>query len=126
MPDRRRLLVIDDDRKIAQAVAVRLKAAGYDVRIAHDGDAGLTAVAEQLPDAIVLDLRMPIRDGLSVLHALRAQEETADVPVVVLSASAVDKNSALHAGAQYFLPKPHDSKLLLASIESALGNHVAP
>jgi len=126
MLKRSQLLVIDDDRKIAKAVSVRLQAAGYEVRVAHDGEAGLAAAIEQVPDAIVLDLRMPKLDGMSVLNELRAREHTRHVPVVVLSASAVDKSSALDAGAHYFLSKPHDPKVLLASIDSALGRRVAP
>lgn len=120
MPERPRLLVIDDDRQIAEAVAVRLRAASYDVQCAHDGQTGVAAAMQRIPSAIVLDIRMPKLDGFAVLSKLREQEHTREVPVVVLSASAVDERKALDAGAFCFLPKPYDPQLLLASISSAL------
>lgn len=123
MPEKPRMLVIDDDRKIAQAVAVRLRAAGFDVQFASDGEEGLAAVIEQLPDAIVLDIRMPKLDGLGVLAKLREQERTRRIPAVVLSASAVDESKALDAGAFCFLPKPYDPQALLAAIDMALKQH---
>ncbi len=124
MPERPRLLIVDDDRRIAQAVAMRLKAAGYDVQSAHDGEAGLAAATEQLPDLVVLDIRMPKIDGLSVLARLREQEQTRHIQVIVLSACAVDECRALDAGAFCFLPKPYDPQTLLDSISAALNSDI--
>ena len=120
MSKRQRLLIIDDDRKITQALSVRIGAVGYDVQVVHDGEAGLEAIDRQIPDAIVLDLRMPKLDGFGVLAALRRQERTRHIPVIVLSASAVDEGKSLNAGAFCFLSKPYDPQTLLASIKSAL------
>ena len=126
MPDRPRLLIVDDDRQIVKAVSMRFRAAGYDVQCVHDGEAGLKAATEQVPSAIVLDVRMPKLDGLSVLTKLREQERTRCIPVIILSASAVDKGRALDAGAFCFLPKPYDAKILLASVASSLTHISTP
>ena len=119
MPDKLRILVVDDDRAIVQAISVRLRAAGYDVLTAFDGSAGLASATTNRPDTIVLDIRMPGLDGLTVLTKLREQDETKDIPVVMLSASVVDQRNALDIGAQFFLEKPYDAKTLVAAVESA-------
>jgi len=113
-------LVVDDDWKIAQAVAIRARAMGCEVFTAHDGEAGLKEALANRPDAIILDLQMPKRDGLSVLSALRAREDTKHIPVIVLSASTADTSVALEAGALRFLSKPYDPRILTATIDSAL------
>lgn len=121
MPDKN-LLIIDDDREIVQALTVRLQAAGYRTFVAFDGQEGLDIAAANRPDAIVLDVRMPGLDGLSALTRLRRQKATADLPVVMLSASAVDAKRALALGADYFLEKPYNSSGLLAAIQSAVAS----
>lgn len=120
MPDKPIILIADDDVKIAQAVGLRLQAAGYEVHRVHDGISALEATHAHNPHALVLDLRMPGMDGFSVLARLREIDETQDIPVIVLSASAVDERRALDAGAYCFLPKPYDPQTLLRSISSAL------
>jgi DNA-binding response OmpR family regulator len=126
LPGVPQLLIIDDDRKIVQAVRVRLLAAGYDVQSAHDGEAGLAAAMQAVPDTIVLDLRMPKLDGLGVLARLRDNDQLKHIPVIVLSASAVDECKALDAGAFCFLPKPYDPPTLLQAVSAALNLGVRP
>lgn len=122
-----RVLLVDDDRDIARGTGIRLRAAGYEVAFAHDGQAGLAAALESRPDAIVLDMRMPVMDGITVLRELRRREETAAIPVVVLSASVVEKgrHRALNLGARYFLQKPYDAEQLLDAVRAAIAP-VAP
>jgi len=120
MSEPQRVLIVDDDRKIVQAISVRLRSEGYDVQAAFDGEAGLAAATQQVPDVIVLDIRMPKLDGLSLLAKLREHAQTMRIPVIVLSASAVDEVKALDAGAYCFLPKPYDPQTLLHSVASAL------
>ena len=116
-----RVLVIDDDRKIAHAICVRLRSAGYEVQTAYDGETGLTAVTEWIPQLIVLDIRMPKMNGLSLLMKLRECTQTERIPVIVLSACAVEEGKALDAGAFCFLAKPYDPPTLLRTVASALG-----
>lgn len=126
MSDKRRVLLVDDDREIVRGVGIRLRAAGYEVLTAFDGQAGLQAAQENRPDAIVLDIRMPVMDGLTMLGKLRECPETRAIPVVVLSASAVaqGKSKALELGARYFLEKPYDPKSLVEAVGSAIAESV--
>ncbi|TWT40465.1 Response regulator ArlR [Phycisphaerae bacterium RAS1] len=122
MPEKKRILLVDDDRDIARGVAIRLRAEGFDVTVTYDGEEGLSAALEAAPDAIVLDMRMPVVDGLTVLRKLREHPETIDIPVVVLSASVVEKGrvEALNLGARYFLEKPFDAPRLIDAIRAVL------
>ena len=122
MSAKRRILLVDDDHEIVRGVGIRLRAAGYDVLTAYDGGAGLQAAQEHLPDAIVLDVRMPVMDGMTVLSKLRESSNTRGIPVIILSASGVGKGKsrALELGARYFLEKPYDPKCLLDAIRSAI------
>ena len=116
----KRVLVVDDELDVAGAIQSRLVASGYEVSLAHDGIAGLAAVQEHQPDAILLDIRMPKMDGLSVLNRLKANADTASTPVIVLSASLQDKQVVLDNGANFFIQKPFESGSLLAALDASL------
>lgn len=120
---RRRVLLVDDDRDIARGARVRLEAKGFDVVTAYDGQEGLERAILDPPDAIVLDLLMPKKDGLSMLADLREREDTRDVPVVVLTAGGVETNRARAnaLGARYFISKPHDSERLVRVLCALVG-----
>lgn len=124
MPDARRVLLVDDDRRILQAVGIRLRAVGYEALMATDGPTGIEAAAVHQPDAIVLDVRMPRMTGLEVLAELRKSDATRDIPVVMLSASLVDQNEAIARGARYFLQKPYDAKMLVTALDEVTGKTV--
>ena len=117
MSEKPTVLIVDDERAIARAVEIRLRAQGYDVLLAHDGAEGLDVAERQQPDAIVLDVRMPVMDGMEVLARLATQKETKDIPVVIASASMVDRARALDMGARFFLEKPYDFQALSCAIE---------
>lgn len=120
MVGRKRVLVIDDEREIAQGACLRLKCAGYDTLTAADGQAGVDAAVTEQPDAILLDVRMPRMDGLTALGQLRLRADTRHIPVVMLSASLVDKPAALDSGARFFLTKPYDASTLIAAVSTAV------
>jgi DNA-binding response OmpR family regulator len=80
-----RVLLIDDDEEAAEMYRSRLAADGYAVSVAHDGQQGLDMVSSESPDLIYLDLRLPRKDGFSVLEQLRKDPRTATVPVIILS-----------------------------------------
>lgn len=117
-----RVLIIDDERFIAQALTIRLRAAGYDVHWAFDGASGIAAAAKWRPDVILLDIRMSGMDGFEVNRRLRAQPNLASTPVIFLSANVQEsaRQAALAAGAHAFLTKPYESKDVLAAIRSGL------
>ncbi len=99
---------------------MRLQFAGYSVISAEDGKDALDRIDLQKPDAIVMDLRMPRTDGLSALISLKSRSDTSPIPVVMVSASVVDKRKALDAGARFFIAKPYNWCDLLAAIEVSL------
>jgi DNA-binding response OmpR family regulator len=115
---RKRVLVVDDDKDIVSGLSVRLEAAGYEVFSAYDGAAGYDAALATHPDAMILDMRMPVMDGLSMLAKLRERAETRTTPVIVLSASLRDHQMALDMGARYFLDKPCDPRTLLTALHT--------
>lgn len=118
MGEIRQILVVDDDREITRGLSYRLRAKGYEVKTAHGGEQGLTMANEHTPDAIVLDIRMPDVDGLTVLSRLKEDSQTSEIPVIMCSASLVDQKDALDRGASFFVQKPFDAPVLLAAIEA--------
>ncbi|MEP6559476.1 MAG: response regulator [Nakamurella sp.] len=114
-----RVLVVDDDRPLARALAINLRAHGYDVTVAHDGRAALTEAARAHPAVVVLDLGLPDLDGVEVLAGIRGWSA---VPVIVLSArsTSAEKVSALDAGADDYVTKPFGMDELLARIRAAV------
>jgi CheY-like chemotaxis protein len=118
---RRTVLVIDDEEQVRNVVKRYLTEAGFDVRTAADGRQALEMVQSQSqPDAIVLDLLMPVMSGFEVLSALRIIPAWATIPVVVLSAST--DYSAEHLGAAVLLQKPFIGASLTAAVEAALAS----
>jgi len=113
------VLVIDDEVQIRRLLRVTLEAAGYALREAENGEAGLREVAFRRPDAIVLDLGLPDVPGLDVLKRLR---EWSQAPVLVLSVlgQEADKVAALDAGADDYLTKPFGGGELLARLRVLL------
>ncbi len=113
MNNGRTILIVDDDEEIVRGAVVRLRAAGYQTRTAFNGAEALASLRHTRPDAILLDVRMPIVDGLTVLKELQADRDTYWVPVIMLSASLWDQRKALNAGARFFLAKPYRGSELL-------------
>ncbi len=119
---RRRILLVDDDADIRTGTRVRLESAGYEVFCASDGEEALNMAVASHPDLIVLDVRMPGMDGLTALGKLQSLAETSDIPVVMLSASVFDQQSALDGGARFFMKKPYFAPRLLAAVNAAIAD----
>jgi len=119
--ERPRVLLIDDDLMIVQALTLRLTSAGHEVLAAHDGAQGLAEMKRQRPDLVLLDIRMPGMDGLTMLKRVREDEALRQIPVIVLSASHDDRKQALELGARFFLEKPYDPNILKMTVAGALG-----
>ncbi len=115
-----RILVVDDDRSLRDALRRALTLAGYDVELAESGQEGLTRIAADEPDAVVLDVGMPGIDGLDVCRRLRAAGNR--VPVLMLTAreSVEDRIDGLDAGADDYLAKPFDVGELKARLRALL------
>ncbi len=113
------ILVVEDESSIASFVSLYLKNAGYTVRTASTGSAGLAEVAASNPALIVLDLMLPDIDGIEVCKRIR---QTSDVPILMLTArdEDVDKIIGLEVGADDYLTKPFNPRELVARIKSIL------
>jgi two-component system, cell cycle response regulator DivK len=110
------ILVVDDDADSRLIYSEYLRAQGWLTFTAADGRSALDKVAELAPDAIVLDLAMPRVDGWTVLKHLRESSWTADIPVVVVTASIVARDQAFQAGCDAFLLKPCPPETLLLQL----------
>ena len=115
-----KVLVVEDDRSLAKVLAYNLNQAGYEVRSAYDGQDALTQARLQLPDVIVLDVMIPIVDGLEVCRRLRANEETASTAIVMLTAKGeeTDQLVGFTVGADDYVTKPFSVKILLQRIKA--------
>ena len=115
-----RILVVDDDGPVRESLRRSLSFNGYDVELAGDGLEALQAVADQRPDAIVLDVMMPRMDGLETCRRLRAAGD--DLPVLMLTAREMvsDRVAGLDAGADDYLAKPFALEELLARLRALL------
>jgi DNA-binding response OmpR family regulator len=114
-----RILLIDDDSRLAAMVSEYLGGAGYRVSLAANGASGLERLAKEPYDALVLDLSLPDMDGLEVCRRLRARW---DLPVLMLTArgDAMDRVVGLELGADDYLPKPFEPRELLARLKAIL------
>ncbi|HMG29975.1 MAG TPA: response regulator transcription factor [Jiangellaceae bacterium] len=119
-----RVLVVDDEPTLVRALAINLRARGWEVVSAHDGRSALEMAAGKHPDVVVLDLGLPDLDGVEVIRGLRGWTR---VPIIVLSArqDSDDKVEALDAGADDYVTKPFGMDELLARLRAAI-RRVAP
>ena len=113
------VLVVEDDRNIAELLQLYLEKDGYAVTIATDGGQGLTKFRGIKPDLVLLDVMMPVMDGWSVCRAIRAESQT---PVIMLTAKGEtdDKVHGLKSGADDYITKPFEMREVLARIEAVL------
>ena len=119
-----KILIVEDEVKIARFVTLELEHEGYEVQAAHDGRTGLTLCERWQPDLLILDLMLPELSGIEVCRRLR---QTSDVPIIMLTArdSVVDKVSGLDSGADDYITKPFAIEELLARIRVNLKKHRA-
>lgn len=118
----RKILVVDDETVLADTIAYNLEQEGYQVITAADGTSALNAVHNEHPDLIVLDIMLPGVDGLEVCRQLRREDDTATVPIIMLTAKSdeIDKVVGLEVGADDYVTKPFGRRELLARVRALL------
>jgi two-component system response regulator MprA len=118
-----RVLIVEDEAAVREALRTALELEGYDVLVAADGETGLHAVEDQAPDAVVLDRMLPGADGLAVARRLRADHNP--VPILMLTARGAvgDRVAGLDAGADDYLVKPFALEELFARLRALLRRH---
>jgi len=119
---KKRLLVVEDNFRLLQAINVCLTKAGFEVMTARDGNAALERVAETIPDLIVSDIMMPGMDGFSLAAQIRANPRTDLIPIVFLTARETrqDRIAGFKVGIDAYLVKPFEPDELVAAIENIL------
>ena len=117
-----KVLLIEDDIQIQELVRYNLEKEGVAVLTASDGEQGLDLARREKPDVIILDLTIPVIDGYDVCKILRAQKDTAAIPIIILSArnDVADKVIGLELGADDYITKPFSPRELSARIKARL------
>ena len=113
------ILIIEDERRIANWIKVYFERAGFTAEVAHDGQAGLSAARSLAPDLIVLDLMLPRLDGIAVCNILRRES---DVPIIMLTAreTHADRIKGLDSGADDYIVKPFNPDEVVARAKAVL------
>jgi DNA-binding response OmpR family regulator len=120
----RRILVVDDDEDIRKVVSHNLETEGYAVDTAEGGDEAMEVVKRHAPDLVILDIMMPVRDGYDVLAEIRANPDTAELPVVLLTAKRAESDiwEGWSSGADYYMTKPFEVGELLRFVKYVFGH----
>jgi CheY-like chemotaxis protein len=118
----KRILLADDEEDIKTVVTMFLQSEGYEVATAFDGLDALEKIRSEKPDLILLDIMMPVLDGYEVCKRLKADPQTANIPIVMLSAAAhtTSISRALSAGAVDYIVKPFEPEKLVERIQQVL------
>ena len=121
----RKILVVDDERKMVKLVRTYLEAAGFQVVVAYDGQEALTVFRHEAPDLVVLDLMLPKIEGLDVARTIR---RTSEVPIIMLTARAeeTDRLIGLELGADDYVVKPFSPRELVARVRAVLRRATPP
>jgi two-component system phosphate regulon response regulator PhoB len=116
----KKLLIVEDDRSLASVLEYNFESAGYEVFCAHDGQDGINQARSKNPDAIILDLMIPVVDGIEVCRQLRAENATRQTPIMMLTAKAeeTDQLIGFSVGADDYVVKPFSVRVLLERVKS--------
>ncbi|MFC1996760.1 response regulator transcription factor [Chloroflexota bacterium] len=117
-----RILVVDDDHEIVRLVKAYLENAGYTVLVAYDGETALHTLRREHPDLLVLDLMLPDRDGWDLTRLIRADQNLAETPIIMLTARVEDSDKivGLEIGADDYVTKPFNPREVIARVRALL------
>jgi len=123
----KKILVIEDDPSTLRLIKYTLQQEGYQVLIAPNGLEGLRKAKNEEPDLIILDVLLPGIDGFEICHRLRAEPQTARLPILMLSVKAreIDKATGFKVGADDYITKPADPSEIVSRVESLLAKKTA-
>jgi two-component system, OmpR family, phosphate regulon response regulator PhoB len=115
-----KILVIEDEKALADVLGYNLRREGYEVTLAHDGQEGLKASQAKAHDLVILDLMLPTMSGMDVLREFRSNEKTRDIPIIILTAKSeeADQLVGFNLGADDYVTKPFSVKVLLQRIKA--------
>lgn len=120
--DKKKILLVDDEKDLVETVALRLQANGYEVIPAYDGEEAFKRAKEAKPDLIILDLMLPKMDGYKVCGLLKSDSRHKHIPILIFTARAqeIDRKMAEEAGADAYFIKPFEPKALLDKIKELI------
>ena len=120
------ILIVEDDEDIQQLVGYNLIQAGFQVEYADSGEEALGKIKKQYPDLILLDIMLPGMDGIEVCKVLRTENETAEIPIIMLTAKGEETDivEGFELGADDYITKPFSPKILLSRIKAVLRRKV--
>jgi DNA-binding response OmpR family regulator len=118
------ILVVDDDEDIRAVVCHNLEGDGFRVLVAGGADEAIEMVEQEVPDLVILDIMMPVRDGYDVLAEIRSRPDTVDLPVVLLTAKRGESDiwEGWSSGADYYMTKPFEVGELLRFVHYVFGD----
>lgn len=121
--DKKRILLVDDEKDSVETLTFRLEANNYEVVSAYDGQEGLDKAMREKPNLIILDLMLPRMDGYKVCGLLKSDARYSKIPIILFTARAQesDKKMGEEVGADAYITKPFEPKVLLGKIEELLG-----
>ena len=114
-----KILIVEDNEMNRDMLSRRLERKGYEIVMAEDGQKGVDMSKSENPDLILMDLSLPVMDGWEATSTIKADDNTKDIPIIVLTAHAMagDREKAIEAGADEYDTKPIDFKRLLGKIK---------
>jgi two-component system alkaline phosphatase synthesis response regulator PhoP len=118
------VLIVDDEPNIVRSLEFLMTKAGYEVRVAHDGEQALNEIAKAPPDLVLLDAMMPKRDGFDVCQTIRANPDWAGIRVIMLTAKGrdIEREKGLAMGADDYITKPFSTREIVVQVEKILGS----
>jgi len=122
MQQKKKILIVDDEKDLVSLVSLHMRISGYEVLVAGDGEKALAIAKEEKPDLIILDLMLPKMDGWEVCKRLRKESRIGDIPVIMLTARSEtgDKLKGFECGADDYVTKPFSPRELVARVKRVL------
>jgi CheY-like chemotaxis protein len=119
-----KILIADDELRLRKVVAMFLKKSGHEIIEVSDGEQALEVIKTNKPDVVVLDVIMPVMNGMEALRKIKASKDCKDIPVILLTAniSTADREDGIKAGASAYVTKPFSPKDLLEKILETAGH----
>ncbi|MDI6752632.1 MAG: response regulator [bacterium] len=119
----KKILLVDDEKDLAETGRIVLQEEGYSVELAYDGLSAVEKVYEERPDLVVLDISLPEMDGYQVCRVLKNDPQYSDIPIIMLTARAQrsDEFRGKETGANEYMTKPYSPEMLIESVKKILG-----
>lgn len=121
--NKKKIFYAEDSDSLIKLMTYKLQNEGYDITVFTNGENVYESVVAEKPDLVILDLMMPIKDGLTILKEIKNNFETQNIPVIMLTTNAEEETilKALESGANEYITKPFSTAVLLAKIKKILG-----